>query len=227
MTSIDVYLEAGKVRTFAVVPAWPGWCRSGKGEDAALAALIACGPRYARALQGEDIAFDPPASLSALRVVDWVMGNATTDFGAPDLALPTDAEPVDGVTLTRYEAILRASWVAFDSAAAAAEGKTLTTGPRGGGRSLDRMVEHVRMVDDAYLSALGGRLPPEAKAEAGRDFTYTREAILAALADAVSGRIPPVSPRGRVYWSPHYFVRRLAWHELDHAWELEDRIVSG
>jgi hypothetical protein len=24
-------------------------------------------------------------------------------------------------------------------------------------------------------------------------------------------------------WSPRYFVRRSAWHALDHAWEIEDR----
>jgi hypothetical protein len=24
-------------------------------------------------------------------------------------------------------------------------------------------------------------------------------------------------------WSPRFFVRRSAWHALDHAWEIEDR----
>ena len=24
--------------------------------------------------------------------------------------------------------------------------------------------------------------------------------------------------------TPRYFVRRLAWHDLDHAWEIEDRV---
>ncbi|CAN5828742.1 hypothetical protein BH20CHL8_BH20CHL8_11020 [soil metagenome] len=24
-------------------------------------------------------------------------------------------------------------------------------------------------------------------------------------------------------WTPRYFVRRAAWHVLDHAWEIEDR----
>jgi hypothetical protein len=33
---MDVYLEVGKTKTFACSVEWPGWCRSGKGEDAAL-----------------------------------------------------------------------------------------------------------------------------------------------------------------------------------------------
>ena len=37
----DVYLEAGKRRVFACVPEWPGWCRLGRNEDAALEALAA------------------------------------------------------------------------------------------------------------------------------------------------------------------------------------------
>jgi hypothetical protein len=27
-----------------------------------------------------------------------------------------------------------------------------------------------------------------------------------------------------VHWTPRYFVRRMAWHELDHAWEIEARV---
>jgi hypothetical protein len=25
-------------------------------------------------------------------------------------------------------------------------------------------------------------------------------------------------------WTPRYFLRRSAWHALDHAWEIEDRL---
>ena len=33
----------------------------------------------------------------------------------------------------------------------------------------------------------------------------------------------PAGPRGGKRWSARYFVRRAAWHVLDHAWEIEDR----
>ena len=28
---------------------------------------------------------------------------------------------------------------------------------------------------------------------------------------------------GRAGWPPRYAARRLIWHVLDHAWEIEDR----
>jgi hypothetical protein len=42
-----VYLEVGSKRVFACSLDWPGWCRSGKTEEAALDALSAYAPRYA------------------------------------------------------------------------------------------------------------------------------------------------------------------------------------
>ena len=32
----------------------------------------------------------------------------------------------------------------------------------------------------------------------------------------------PVVPKG---WPPRYAIRRIAWHVLDHAWEIEDRAI--
>jgi hypothetical protein len=43
----EVYLEVGKRKVFACAVAWPGWCRAGRGEEAALAALAGAAPRYA------------------------------------------------------------------------------------------------------------------------------------------------------------------------------------
>ena len=42
---------------------------------------------------------------------------------------------------------------------------------------------------------------------------------------AAAGKIPPVGPRGGVRWTARTFVRRLTWHILDHAWEIEDRLT--
>jgi hypothetical protein len=35
---------------------------------------------------------------------------------------------------------------------------------------------------------------------------------------------PERVPRSGKLWTPRYFVRRTAWHALDHAWEIEDRL---
>ena len=57
------------------------------------------------------------------------------------------------------------------------------------------------------------------------ELQHTRQAILKALESAVKEGLPEQGPRGGKIWPPKYFVRRVAWHVLDHTWELEDRII--
>ena len=219
----EVYLEIGQSKTFAVALDWPGWARSGRGEEAALQALDEYGARYARVLQDTSLGFRPPSEETTLDVVERLPGNATTDFGAPDVTLSRDTEAVDAAELARWQVILPACWRAFDAAVRAADGKSLRKGPRGGGRDLDKIVQHVAEVDLAYLSALGGKLKLDKDTPSAEALPLIREAMLDALAASVRGEIPAQGPRGGLRWTPRYFVRRLAWHELDHAWEIEDR----
>ncbi len=51
----------------------------------------------------------------------------------------------------------------------------------------------------------------------------TRQAIMDALLAAAENGLPERGPRGGVIWPPRYFVRRVAWHALDHVWEIGDR----
>jgi len=44
-----------------------------------------------------------------------------------------------------------------------------------------------------------------------------RKAVLAGLR---AGLRAPADSRG---WLPRYAARRIAWHVLDHAWEMENR----
>lgn len=219
---IEVYVEIGQKRTFAVALDWPGWCRNGRDEDSALQALCDYAPRYARVVQATPLDFRAPSDVSALAVVERLMGNATTDFGAPDASLPADTKPVTAAELERWVAILRACWHAFDAAVEAAMGQVLSKGPRGGGRDLTRIVEHARESDAAYLRSLGGTLKLDTD-DPGRALAQTREAMLTTLSAAARGEIPARGPRGGLRWTPRYFVRRVAWHALDHVWEIEDR----
>src|SRR4029450_9907291 len=89
---LNVYLEVGSRRTFAAALDWPGWCRMGRDEATALQTLFAYGPPYARILRSARLGFQVPSDVSAFVVVERLKGNATTDFGAPDLAPASDAQ---------------------------------------------------------------------------------------------------------------------------------------
>lgn len=223
---VKVYLECGAKRTFAGALDWPGWCRQGSTEIEALAALLAYGPKYASLLKGTRLGFVAPTDRAQLVVVERLPGTATTDFGAPGVAPTVDHDrSCDAADLKRFEKILRAGWRALDEAVQSARGKTLTTGPRGGGRSLDAIVTHVIGADASYLAGVGWKAP---KATNLRDnLTATREAILTALKASANGEIPLEGPRGGVRWSARYFVRRVTWHVVAHAWEIERRAANS
>jgi hypothetical protein len=223
---IDVCLEVGKKRTFAGALDWPGWCRAGQDEASALQALLEYGPRYARVLRPAKMGFKAPAKVADLVVVERLRGNATTDFGAPGLAPSSDAKPVNATELRRFQKILKACWRTFDQTVEKASGKTLRTGPRGGGRELEGILEHLLGSDAGYLNAVGWKFKQGTTDELEEQLERTRQAILDALAASARGEIAKKGPRGGKRWSPRYFVRRIAWHVLDHAWETEDRVLS-
>src|SRR5918993_1145537 len=50
----------------------------------------------------------------------------------------------------------------------------------------------------------------------------TLDRVAKALGRASDGSRP--SPKG---WPPRYAIRRIAWHVLDHAWEMQDRADPG
>ncbi|GIK36294.1 MAG: hypothetical protein BroJett011_01270 [Chloroflexota bacterium] len=224
-SKINMYLEIGQKRTFAGAIDWPGWCRSGRDEAAALQALLDSGPRYGRILQAARIEFQAPAAVAEFAVIERLEGNTTTDFGAPDLAPSSDAEPVDDTELERLQRLLKACWQAFDTAVQTASGKELRKGPRGGGRDLEGITRHVLGAEAGYLSALGWKFRQGEAEDLSEELARTRQAVLDALAAAAHGEIPERGPRGGVRWTPRYFVRRAAWHVLDHVWEIEDRLL--
>ncbi|HEX4216402.1 MAG TPA: hypothetical protein VIA06_24040 [Candidatus Dormibacteraeota bacterium] len=217
--ALEVYLEEGSRRTFACSLDWPGWCRSGRGEEAALAALAAYAPRYAPVareaglafLDGEDVTFE---------VVERLPGSMTTDFGAIAAFATVDARPLSAGEAEREARLVEASWWVLDRVAAGAPA-SLRKGPRGGGRDRDAIIDHVLAAETAYVRKLGLRLRQPAADDAGAVAAF-REALLEVLRRPSDGTAPVA--RG---WPSRYAARRLAWHALDHAWEIEDKSEPG
>ena len=226
MTNIEIYLEIGKKRTFAGALAWPGWCRSGRDTASALQALVAYGPRYARLLATTPLTFRAPTDTAAFVIIEQLAGTATTDFGAPDGVPTQDRQPLAATELQRMELLLAAYWHAFDMAVQAATGKALRKGPRGGGRDLAAIMDHVLAADTSYLARLAWKVAPSAGATIDVQLRDVRQAVLRALNAAAYNGLPERGPRGGSIWMPRYFVRRVAWHVLEHLWEIEDRMVG-
>jgi hypothetical protein len=225
MNGYKIFIESGQRKIFAGAVDWPGWCRYGRDEDAVLQALIDYGPRFARVLQASGIEFQAPTSVSDLVAAERHTGSATTDFGAPAVILDADRAPLDRMEFEHLQAILQACWGAFDVAVEQAAEKELRKGPRGGGRDLEKMTSHVLEAERAYLAKLAWKHKVQEGEDPVEALGRMRSAISAALDAAVNGELPEQLPRGGSVWPPRYFIRRAAWHVLDHAWEIEDRIL--
>ena len=214
--TFPIYLEVGKKRVFASALNWPGWTRSAKTDENALDLLHEYGPRYAKVVRR--LGFVAPKSAAAFTIEERVKGDATTDFGAPAIPWSKDARPIKTDELKRLVTILERCWAAFDETAEANRRRSLKTGPRGGGRQIKAMVDHVNEADRAYLSRLGG-------SHKGKDTAELRAAIVEMLTARARGEEPPPNPRRtKPLWSPRFAIRRSAWHALDHSWEIEDRV---
>jgi hypothetical protein len=216
-SNVRAYLEIGTKRVFAGALEWPGWARSGRTDEAALEALAAYAGRYSVVVAELRLGFEPVEDATAFEVVERVTGDASTDFGAPGVAPAVDGDALRANEATRQLAILAACWRKLERAVEDAAGRELTKGPRGGGRSVDKIVDHVVGAEAGYLSRIGRKLEPS-----GLAIGDVAEASRAEVETAVRDGIPP-SPRGGKRWTVRYFVRRSAWHILDHAWEIEDR----
>jgi hypothetical protein len=228
---VPVYLEAGNTRVFACSLDWPGWCRRAKTDEAALDALATYAPRYAVVAKRAGARF--PTATPTFDVVEripWRGGKAFShvDFGALGLAAQRDSEPLTAVQAKRLAALVEASWDVLEDVVAGAPAE-LRKGPRGGGRDRDAVFAHVIAAETAYARKLGVRHAGVRQKELhDRDeIAAVRADILAVLSGAREGA-PAADTNLHVGaadkgWLPRYAARRIAWHVLDHAWEIEDR----
>ncbi len=207
-TKVRAAVEAAPRKTFVIALDWPGWARAGKTEDAAVEAFLGAARRYApvAARAGYPVELDE----ITIDVVERLPGDTNTEFGVPRQIGPSDAEPTDEAEAARLGALVKASWEVFDEVAATAP-EELRKGPRGGGRNRTKIVDHVNGADAAYAGVMGIRTR-------GLDVGAVRAATLELLRTPSDGA--PLSGRK---WPARYAARRIAWHALDHAWEIEDR----
>jgi hypothetical protein len=169
--------------------------------------------RYARVARAAKLELPDNAGF---QVIDRVKGGADTDFGVIRQVLDSDYKPVDEKEAARTAALLDAGWSTFDKVVSQAPA-SLRKGPRGGGRDRDKIMDHVLGAEVMYARKIGLRIDQPAMDDKPA-IRRERKALLDVVGSPWDGK-----PFGEKTWPPRYAARRIAWHVLDHAWEIEDR----
>ena len=207
-------------RWVAVAADWPGFERGARTEDQAVEKLASYVPRYLKVAKRARLGSELEDQIE-IEIIGRYRGTGSTDFWGISFApSPLDREPFDAPTFDRQARLLRAAWGEFDETAARVSAE-LRPGPRGGGRSRDRIIQHVTGQEGADFSkrvkvpAEYGDLPTPAELAVHRDRFV--EAMRAWYAEG--------KPLGS--WTIPYLLRHAAYHVLDHTWEMQDRDLTG
>ena len=213
-------VEQGKKRAVAVALDWPGWNRSAKSEEEALEVLAAYRPRYAKVAALAGLA-DEFRAAGKVAVVERRKGTGMTDFyGLSYGPAQSEHKPMSSATCERKLALLRASWTYFDEVASRVTPE-LRKGPRGGGRDRDRIVHHTNGTEIQDFAMKVGLNPAPDAWRRPKDLRAHREKFCAAIRDYNARGAPART------WTVQFLIRHAAYHMLDHAWEMEDRDLSG
>jgi hypothetical protein len=217
---IRVMIEQGKKkRAVASAFDWPGWDRSAKSEDQALAVLAAYRPRYAKVAERAGLV-DAFGATGDLEVVERLEGVGMTDFyGLSFRSARPEYEQMSEAECERKIALLRASWAYFDDVASHVSAE-LRKGPRGGGRDREQIVRHANGAEIyEFAPKVAVKVPLDTR-ERPDDLRVYRDAFCAAIrehnARGASART----------WTVQFVIRHSAYHMLDHAWEMEDRDLT-
>jgi hypothetical protein len=219
--TLRVMLELGlkDKRVVAVAPDWPGLERGAKTEEAAMARLQAYLPRYApvASLAGMGAEF---AAIATVNVVERYQGTGSTDFWGISFAFSSiDRQIVSSETLERELTLMQACWAFFDAVRSRVSAE-MKRGPRGGGRDRDRIVRHTFGAELDWTPKLGLR-PPEGALLTNEGLSAHRDAYCTAIrAFHAQGKLART-------WPLRYLIRHTAFHTLDHAWEMEDKDLTG
>ena len=218
--AIRVMVEQGKKKAVAVALDWPGWNRSGKSEAEALQVLAAYRQRYAKVAELAGLGGEFRAT-GKIAVVERLKGTGMTDFyGLSFSSTGPEHKRISDAACERRIALLRASWAYFDDVASRVSAE-LRKGPRGGGRDRDKIVRHANGAEiDEFAKRVGVTTPLDAR-ERPDDLRAHRDAFCAAIRDYNARGAPART------WTVQFVIRHSAYHMLDHAWEMEDRDLSG
>jgi hypothetical protein len=212
-TRIAAAIEETPKKAFATAIDWPGWSRSAKTPAAALETLLDYAGRYRIVARAAGESF--PRGALEIDVVETNAGGGATEYGVPSVVTGPDRRPTRATDGDRLARLVSAAWARLDEIVAGAP-EELRKGPRGGGRNTSKIVEHTLGADHGYAQAMGIKV-----AAPTVDDRRSIEALRDAMLDVLRQPSDASPLKGR--WTVRYAAHRVAWHSLDHAWEIEDK----
>lgn len=223
VNDLNVIVEIGPKGKKVVATAWdwPGLERGGKSEDDALATLEAYLPRYAKVADRAGMG-DEFRAQTILTVVERYDGVGSTDFwGISHASCDLDRQPMSTDQWERRLRLLQACWAEFDAIAARVSPQ-LAKGPRGGGKDRDEIISHVFGTERFQMAKKVGVQTPQGVMLTPEGLKAHREDYI----DALRAHHAEGKQAGRT-WTLSFLLRRTAYHTLDHAWEMEDKDLTG
>jgi hypothetical protein len=208
-------------KTVAFAVDWPGWSRGAKTPELAVATLESYRERYRPIAVSAGMAaqFDEEGGLDT---IEDKVGTGSTDFwGISFSPSAAETEPMSDGELERKILLLQACWGYFDRVAASVSAE-MRKGPRGGGRDRNRIIRHtIRTESEDFAKRVGLRIPEEA--------ALTPDGLRAHRTTYVNTMRAYNAGEGKRMrsWNLPFLIRHSAYHTMDHAWEMEDKDLSG
>jgi hypothetical protein len=222
--AVRTVLEDGPKSKKAVAFAidWPGWSRGAKTPELAHGVLESYRERYRPVAEVAGMV-DQFDAAGPLEVIEERVGTGSTDFwGISFSPSATETEPMDEDDLERKLTLLQACWSFFDEVVTTVS-EEMQKGPRGGGRDRTQIYRHtVRVESEEFAKKVGVRIPEEGALEPDALHAYRADYL-----DAI--REYNLGETKRMYktWNLPFLIRHSAFHTMDHAWEMQDKDLTG
>lgn len=225
---IRLTLEIGPKgkKVAAVAPDWPGLERGAKTEEEAVERLRVYFLRYSQVakLAEMNAEFD---AIQNVDVVEQYPGTGSTDFWGISFAFSSiDKQAMSDDELEREMKLMQACWAFFDDVRGRVSAE-MRKGPRGGGRDRDRIVRHTLAAEQDWAKGVGVAMEVvTSDGVVGMDEEV--KAYRAAYCQAIRDYHSQGKMAGNVAkWPLRFLIRHTAFHTMDHAWEMEDKDLTG
>ena len=185
--------------------------------------LLTASTRYEQIARRAQLSYTVPTSLDELEIIERIPGTSVTDFGALAALLTADQRALEEREIERLVRLLSTCWATLDDVLHTLQSDLYEVKPERG-RSPDAIRLHLLETDLMHLSAFGIPWRSLDHTRIDEQEAGVRRQFLAQLQTLPRNKAFTPHRKSGFSWNPHFAARSSAWHALNHAWELQDRV---